>query len=47
MLDMAAKSALLLLAAVFTAAFTVAVEKATVLGPKHEVLRGRVMADVA
>src|SRR5690349_21198794 len=47
MLDMATKSTLVLLAAVFTAAFTVAVEKAAVPTPKHEVLRGRVMADVA
>jgi hypothetical protein len=47
MLDMATKSTLVLLAAVFTAAFTFAVEKATVPSPMDEVLRGRVMADVA
>jgi hypothetical protein len=47
MLDMATKSTLVLLAAVFTTAFTVAVEKATVPAPRVEVLRGRVMADVA
>jgi hypothetical protein len=47
MLDITTKSTVMLLAAVLMAAFTVATEKATVPTPKHEVLRGRVIADVA
>lgn len=47
MLDMATKSTLILLAAMFAAAFTVGAEKATAPTPEQEVLRGRVMADVA
>jgi hypothetical protein len=45
MLEMAKKSTLMLLAAMFTAAFTLA-DKA-VPTPEHEVLRGHVMADIA
>jgi len=46
-LDMAKKPTLMLLAAIFTAAFALAVDKANVPMPEHEVLRGHVMADVA
>jgi hypothetical protein len=44
---MTTKSTLMLLAAALVAAFAGASEKAAVPTPKHEVLRGRVIADVA
>ena len=47
MFDMATKSTLALLVAMFVATFTVAVEKAASPNHDHEILRGRVVADVA
>lgn len=47
MFGMATKVALVLVAALFAAAFVIAGEKARVRTAKHEILRGRVMADVA
>jgi hypothetical protein len=44
---MALRQKLLLLAAVTTAVFSFAGEKTTAPSPEHEVLRGRVLADVA